>query len=113
MFLIRKTIRERRIQNVLVEFKPVNWGNFGITRQEGVLELVQTFKKLKMMCVTLMELHECQRAKSCNLDVWDPADSNNSFKRLLSTDADVDVFCTGSHDLQTLWRDIPVDFPSV
>ena len=51
-----KLVRERRIQNVLVEFKPVNWGNFGITRQEGVLELVQTFKKLKMMCVTLMEL---------------------------------------------------------
>ena len=107
-----KLIRDGRIQNILVEFKPKKWENFGITREQGVSELVKVFKELKMMCVTLIDLNHCQEANGCDLDVWDP-DDPTSFESLIITENDVDAFCTGSRDLKTLYRDIPMDFPSI
>mmetsp|Transcript_15055 Transcript_15055/g.54274 ORF Transcript_15055/g.54274 Transcript_15055/m.54274 type:complete len:698 (-) Transcript_15055:279-2372(-) len=109
-----KLVRQKRIQNMIIELKPVWWHTVGVERKEGITELLDTLKWLEMKCVHLVELHECRHkiatgSATCTPPIWDPS-LPPSFSTLQNHTWDVDLFCTSEYDVRQLAVDVPHEY---
>jgi FkbM family methyltransferase len=110
-----KLVRQKRIQNMIIELKPVWWHTVGVEREEGITELLDILKWLEMKCVHLEELHACRHkiatgsATTCTPPIWDPS-LPTSFSTLQNHTWDVDLFCTSEYDVRQLAVDVPHEY---